>query len=166
MQGLLTATMPKRPQPEPQTPFARRLRQLRRERGLSQGAFGKAVGLSQAMISALEIGNSLPTRETFDLLIERYSLDRQEWEQLAEFSRPLTDEERLAEAARRGAQEALREARAEYMTGGLLTDALLELANKTGKPVLIDPSLAALPRSTPADIEAILARVRKDMGLE
>lgn len=38
-----------------------RLRKLRKERELSQGAFGEIVGLSQSTISSLELGDTVWT---------------------------------------------------------------------------------------------------------
>lgn len=163
MQALLAPMPPKPRSVDPPTEFARRFRALRGER--TQGHFGRLLEIHQSTVSAIERGESTPTRQLIDKLVEVEGVDREEWEALAGLRRKLTDEERIEEVARRTAREVM-EPWQQYVTGGLLTEALLKLANETGQTVLIDPSLATLPRSTPADVEKILARVRKDMGLE
>lgn len=72
---------------------------------MSQGEFGATVGLKQGTISAIELGNSSPTPQLIATLVDRYGVDYEEWAELAGLGRQMTDEERLAEAARRGAEE-------------------------------------------------------------
>ena len=74
------------------TPFGERIRALRRERGATQGEMAKALGVSNAYLSALEHGRrGRPTWQLLQRIIGYLNViwdDAEELERLAELSHP------------------------------------------------------------------------------
>jgi transcriptional regulator with XRE-family HTH domain len=74
------------------TPFGERLRELRRQRGVSQKDMAAAIGVSPAYLSALEHGNrGRPTWVTLQKIIGYFNIiwdDAEELLRLAEASDP------------------------------------------------------------------------------
>lgn len=74
------------------TPFGARVRELRRQRGVTQGEMAKALGVSGAYLSALEHGRrGRPTWPMLQRMIHFLNViwdDAEELERLAELSHP------------------------------------------------------------------------------
>lgn len=74
------------------TPFGERIRALRRERGVTQSEMAKALGVSNAYLSALEHGRrGRPTWQLLQRIIGYLNViwdDAEELERLAELSHP------------------------------------------------------------------------------
>ena len=74
------------------TPFGTRVRELRRQRGVTQGEMAKALGVSGAYLSALEHGRrGRPTWPMLQRMIHFLNViwdDAEELERLAELSHP------------------------------------------------------------------------------
>jgi transcriptional regulator with XRE-family HTH domain len=74
------------------TPFGARVRELRRERGVTQGRMAAALGVSSAYLSALEHGKrGRPTWQLLQRIIGYLNViwdDAEELERLAELSHP------------------------------------------------------------------------------
>ncbi|TPO08234.1 helix-turn-helix transcriptional regulator [Mesorhizobium sp. B1-1-5] len=74
------------------TPFGEKLRTLRTERGVSQKAMAKAIGVSAAYLSALEHGRrGAPTWTLIQKIIGYFNIiwdDAEDLARLAESSRP------------------------------------------------------------------------------
>lgn len=74
------------------TPFGERVRELRRERGVTQGQMAAALGVSSAYLSALEHGRrGRPTWQLLQRIIGFLNViwdDAEELERLAELSHP------------------------------------------------------------------------------
>ena len=49
-----------------------RIRQLRKELGLSQAEFAKAIGISFTAVSKLEVGTNTPSEQTIKLICQAY----------------------------------------------------------------------------------------------
>ncbi|MFD2239166.1 helix-turn-helix domain-containing protein [Aureimonas populi] len=113
------------------TPFGARVRELRKEKGVTQGQMAEALGVSGAYLSALEHGKR--GRPTWDMLQRIIGYLGIIWDEADEL-------ERLA---------ALSHPRVSVETGGLGPDAT-RLANRLAE------TIATL---SPADVKAILAEV-------
>lgn len=115
------------------TPFGARVRELRRERGVTQGEMAKALGVSGAYLSALEHGRrGRPTWAMLQRIIHYLSViwdDAEELERLAELSHP----------------------RVVVDTGGLGAEATA-LANRLAESIAI---------LSPADVRQLLAAVEE-----
>jgi transcriptional regulator with XRE-family HTH domain len=55
--------------------FAKRIRELRLARGLSQSELSKKLGLSKSRISMYEIGERQPDFETLELIADYFNVD-------------------------------------------------------------------------------------------
>lgn len=115
------------------TPFGARVRELRRQRGVTQGEMAKALGVSGAYLSALEHGRrGRPTWPMLQRMIHFLNViwdDAEELERLAELSHP----------------------RVVVDTSGLDAQATA-LANRLAE------SIAILP---PADVKALMERLEE-----
>lgn len=111
------------------TPFGRRIRELRRERGITQKDMAAAIGVSTAYLSALELGQrGLPAWYLVQRIIAFLNVI---WDEASEL-------ERLAQ---------LSHPRVKLDTEGLGPEAT-ELANRFAR---------RLPNLTPQEIAAIMA---------
>lgn len=87
------------------TPFGRRIRELRAERGVTQRQMAQALGVSAAWLSALEKGNrGRPNWEFLQRIIAYFNIiwdDADELVELARISHPriVVDTARLSEEA-------------------------------------------------------------------
>ena len=54
--------------------IGRRIKKLRKEKGLTQEAFAEAIGMTVSAVSKMEIGNRVPSVDTFVLLSEFFSV--------------------------------------------------------------------------------------------
>ncbi|SDP36963.1 transcriptional regulator [Phyllobacterium sp. YR620] len=74
------------------TPFGKKLRDLRGERGISQKEMAKAIGVSAAYLSALEHGNrGQPTWDKLQRIIQYFNIiwdEAEELQRLAMISDP------------------------------------------------------------------------------
>ena len=54
--------------------IGKRIRDLRKEKGLTQEAFAEAIGMTVSAVSKMEIGNRVPSVDTFALLSEFFGV--------------------------------------------------------------------------------------------
>ena len=54
--------------------IGQRIKNLRKERGLTQETFAEAIGMTVSAVSKMEIGNRVPSVDTFVLLSEFFGV--------------------------------------------------------------------------------------------
>jgi transcriptional regulator with XRE-family HTH domain len=124
-------TMERRPE------FGRRFRALMGEE--TQEEVARRLGCSQPTVSRMA-RDVPPGPRLLERLVEKYGLDRAEWEALAGYAPPESEEERLARVALQAAEAVLRQAALAQNGAVRLVEGLRELSRKYGRPVPVDLS--------------------------
>lgn len=89
----MTVALEARVTERPYRPLGRRLREIRRGAGLTQGQMGERIGYSASFVSALELGKHQPDTDLLARYERLFGADYNELARLAGYQRDVSDAE-------------------------------------------------------------------------